>query len=317
MTRESSDDPGWELYRSLLGVLDEGSLSGAARALGLAQPTLGRHIEALERTLGVALFVRSPRGLEPTEAALALRPYAAGMASAAAALRRTAASQGDGVRSALRGTVRITASDVVAAEVLPAILRDVRTAHPGLAFEVAASNRIQDLLLHEADIAVRMVAPQQGSLVARRVGAIELGLHAHASYLERAGTPRSMAELAQHTIIGFDKADAFERRVRDRLGGVKRDTLGLRTDNDLVRLAAIRAGYGIGICQVAFAHRDPPLVRLLPRQFAMPLETWVTMHEDLRQTPRCRLAFDALVAGLSDYIAGQRGSAGKLRSSAA
>jgi len=308
------DDPGWELYRSLLGVLDEGSLSGAARSLGLAQPTIGRHVEALEAALGIALFTRSQRGLDPTDAALALRPYAESMAATAAALRRVASSQGDGTQGAARGTVRITASDVVAVEVLPPILAGLRQAHPGLVIELAAGNRVQDLLRREADIAVRMLPPRQESLVARRVGNIELGLHAHAAYLARAGTPRSMAELAQHAVIGFDRETAFIRGLRHTLGGLKRDSFALRSDSDLAQLAALRAGYGIGICQVGLAQRDdPPLVRLLPRQCALQLDTWITMHEDLRDSPRCKVAFDALVAGLAAYIASQRAPAARRR----
>ena len=129
MTRKVPD-PGWELYRSFLGVLNEGSLSGAARALGLAQPTLGRHVEALERGLAVKLFTRSQRGFDPTDAALALRPYAEAMASTAAALRRVASGHGDarraGARETVRGTVRITASEVISVEVLPEILATLR-----------------------------------------------------------------------------------------------------------------------------------------------------------------------------------------------
>jgi DNA-binding transcriptional LysR family regulator len=300
-----SADPGWELYRSLLGVLDEGSLSGAARSLGVAQPTIGRHIEALEKTLGVALFTRSQRGLDPTEAALALRPYAQALASTAAALRRVAASHGDGARGMVRGTVRITASDVIAVEVLPSILAQLRAAQPGLVIELAADNRVQDLLRRESDIAVRMLRPQQEQLVARRIGNIELGLHAHASYLERAGTPRSMAELSRHAIIGFDTETAFIRSLRKSLGGLRREAFALRSDNDLAQLAAIRAGHGIGICQAALAQRNPPLVRLLKRQLALQLDTWVTMHEDLRDSPRCKITFDALVAGLARYVDAQ------------
>ena len=218
------------------------------------------------------------------------------------ALRRVAASQGDGARGMVRGTVRITASDVVAVEVLPAILAQLREAQPGLVIELAAGNRVQDLLRREADIAVRMLRPQQEQLVARRVGNIELGLHAHAAYLERAGTPRSMADLAGHAIIGFDKETAFIRSLRQSLGGMRRESFALRSDSDLAQLAAIRAGHGIGVCQAALAQRNPPLVRVLKRQFALQLDTWVTMHEDLRSSPRCKAVFDALVDWLRTYI---------------
>jgi len=289
---------GWELYRSFLSVLTEGSLSAAARALGVAQPTVGRHVAALEKSLGVALFTRSQVGLMPTEAALSLRSYAEAMQSTAAALERAAASQGAGVR----GTVRVTASDVIGVEVLPPIIATLRDEHPDLVLELVLTDRMQDLLRREADIAVRMARPRQELLVARRVGQIELGLHAHERYLSRHGTPNSMADLAHHALIGFDQTTAFIRSAGKGFGAWRREAFALRTDNNLAQLALIRSGAGIGVCQAAIARRDDSLVRLFPRQFSMHLETWITMHEDLRSSPRCRVTFDALVKGLQRYV---------------
>jgi DNA-binding transcriptional LysR family regulator len=162
--------PDWDSYRSLLAVLDEGSLSGAARALGLTQPTIGRHIEAIELALKRPLFLRSQRGLTPTETALALRPYAEALKANAEALVR-AASRHEG---AVEGAVRITASEVIAAEVLPFILADHAAIHPGLSFDVEASNRNADLLSRAADIAIRMARPQQQTLLAVKVGEVTL-----------------------------------------------------------------------------------------------------------------------------------------------
>jgi DNA-binding transcriptional LysR family regulator len=290
---------GWELYRSFLGVLKEGTLSGAARALGITQPTAGRHVAALEQALGVVLFTRSQTGLMPTEAALALRPYAEAMESTAASLERTASSQGEGVR----GTVRVSASDVIGTEILPPIVERLRELHPELKVELVLTNRVQDLLRREADIAVRMVRPQQDQLVARRIGHIELGLHARKDYLARNGTPRNTSELANHSVIGYDQATAFIRSAAKSFPGLSRDTFSLRTDSDLAQLALIRCGAGIGVCQVALAKRDDALLRVLPKTHSLQLETWVAMHENLRNSPRCRATFDALVEGLQKYIA--------------
>lgn len=148
-------DLNWERYRTFLAVLTEGSLSGAARALGITQPTAGRHVAALEAAFGQTLFTRSPSGLLPTEAALALRGHAEALRSAAAAFERAAASHGAGVR----GIVRISASDVIAVEVLPPMLAQLRRDHPGLVIELVPTDRIQDVLKREADIAVRMAPP--------------------------------------------------------------------------------------------------------------------------------------------------------------
>lgn len=293
---------GWELYRSFLGVLNEGSLSGAARALGVAQPTIGRHVAALEKALGLALFTRSPTGLLPTEAALALKSHAEAMASTAAALERVAASHGDGVR----GVVRITASEVIGVEVLPPIVARLHTRYPELKIELVLTNRVQDLLRREADIAVRMTPPRQESLVARRIGAVEIGAHATREYLERRGTPRNLNDLTQHSIIGFDHATAFIRSASRSLPVYNRDSFALRTDSDLAQLALIRAGAGIGLCQVALARRSDTLVRILQRHVSLPLETWITMHEDLRARPGCRAAFEALSEGLTEHVAAAR-----------
>ena len=259
-------DISWELYRSFLGVLNEGSLSGAARALGLAQPTVGRHMAVLEKSLGLALFTRSQTGLMPTEAAQSLRGFAESMKSTAASLERAATSQGKGVR----GTVRVTASDIIGVEVLPLIIATLRDRHPELTVELVLTNRVQDLLRREADISVRMVRPRQELLVARRIGQIKLGLHAHQQYLDRHGTPRSIADLAQHALIGYDQPTAFIRNAAKALSGWRREAFAMRTDSDLAHLALIRAGAGIGVCQTAIARRDNALVWLLPNSFLCP-----------------------------------------------
>jgi DNA-binding transcriptional LysR family regulator len=298
MATDNYTEIGWELYRSYLGVLKEGSLSGAARAMGIAQPTAGRHIDALEKALGVTLFTRSQTGLLPTEAALALQPFAQAMSSAAAALKRAAESQGSGIK----GTVRVTASEVIGQEVLPPILAQLQDAHPGLRVELVLTSRVQDLLQREADIAVRMTQPMQEQLIARRIGAVPLGLHAHKRYLDKHGTPASLADLAQHALIGFDEESPFVRAARKDFPLWNRDNFAVRTDSDMAQMAMIRAGCGIGVCQVNLAARDPNLVNILPGSIPLSLETWLTMHEDLRNNPRCKVTFDALVKGLQDYI---------------
>ncbi|MBO9689907.1 MAG: LysR family transcriptional regulator [Mitsuaria chitosanitabida] len=294
----------WEWYRSFLGVLREGSLSGAARALDLTQPTVGRHVAALEAQVGQSLFVRTPAGLLPTEAALSLRPYAEAMDSTAAALERTARSHGDGVR----GVVRVTASEVVGVEVLPPLIADLREQHPELVIELVLSNKVQDLLRREADIAVRMTPPKQEQLIARRVGVIEVGLHAHERYLKAHGTPRSMRALIDegHALIGYDQPAPYVRELARRYPVMARERFAVRADSDLAHLALIRAGAGLGLCQVAVAKRDPALKRVLKRELGIPLETWLTMHEDLRDSPRCRVVFEALVEGLARHVGAGR-----------
>ncbi|HET7543179.1 MAG TPA: LysR family transcriptional regulator [Polyangiaceae bacterium] len=292
-------EPGWELYRSFLAVIREGSLSGAARALGLTQPSIGRHIDALEAALGVSLFTRSQAGLIASEGARSLVPYAEAMASAADALQRAASGEAEDDR----GAVRVTASEIVGGEVLPAVLSAFREAHPRVIVELVLSNRSEDLLRREADIAVRMVRPSQAALFARKVGLIHVGFHAHRRYLEAHGTPKTLAELRAHPLIGFDKQPSVQR-VEGVTFPITRDLFTFRCDSDLGQYAALRAGFGIGFCHVGLGRRDK-LVAILPDKFRLALETWVVMHEDLKSSRRMRLMFDHLVEHLRAYIASE------------
>jgi DNA-binding transcriptional LysR family regulator len=296
-----SVEPGWDLYRSFLAALNAGSLSGAARALRLTQPTIGRHIEELEKALGTVLFTRSQHGLQPTDAAIELAPYAEAMAASSAALRRAAS----GGAQEVRGTVRLSASEVMGVEVLPPMLARLRQRHSQLALELVVSNEMSDLLRRDVDLAVRHVRPTQIGLVARKTGAVVLGLHAHRRYLAAHGSPRSLADLMKHgshALIGFDAETPSVRSLQARGMVFTREAFALRTDNDLAHLAAIRAGFGIGVCQAPLGRRCSDLVRLLPRQFAFDLEIWLVLHENLRTSPRLRAVFDHLGNDLAAYV---------------
>jgi len=301
----ADQDPGWDLYRSFLAVMSEGSLSAAARNVGMTQPSLGRHMRELETKLGIALFVRSPQGLTPTELAHDLLPHAQAMAAATSAFRRGAAIQDD----TATGVVRVTASEVIGIEVLPPMLTAFRKQQPGVVIELALSNQVQDLLRRDADIAVRMLRPTQQALVARPIGQIELGLHAHRRYLRAHGEPRSLDDLAHHTLIGYDHGTPYIRKLSPANVPYSREHFALRTDNDLAHLAMLRAGYGIGICQCALAARDPALVRLLPKALSLNMDTWLVMHEDQRRNRATRLLYQHLATGLIEYAAGKASKA--------
>jgi len=292
----AASEPGWDLYRSFLEVLRNGSLSGAARSLRLTQPTVGRHIASLEQHLGGrALFTRHRSGLLPTEMALQLRPYAESISAAAGALLRAASAK----EAAIGGVVRISASEVIGAEVLPPLLKDFRERHPAVVVELSLSNQTADLLRRDADIAVRMVRPTQKALVAKRIGKTVLGLHASRAYVEAHGVPRELEDLRTHSLIGFDRAPSVSRPL-DLPPALAREHFAFRCDSDLGQLAAIRAGLGVGVCQYGLAI-DPPLVSILPQALRLELEIWVVMHEVLRTTARVKLMFDHLVAGLTRY----------------
>lgn len=287
----------WERYRSFLAVMQHGSLSAAARALGSTQPTLGRHVAALEKQLGLVLFTRTQGGLVASKEAAALLPYAKQMASTAAALNRLASSQG----KVVQGVVRVTASDIIGVEWLPPVLSRLNAQHPRLQIELDLSDHPQDLLHREADIAVRMFRPTQTQLIARKVGNIPLGLYASPHYVARRGKPSRIQDLAQHALVGYDQTTGFIRQAGKKLAVTSYDRarFALACDSNVAQMAMIKAGLGIGFCQAPLAERYH-LEPVLAEQMGLALDIWVVMHEDLKSSKGCRAVFDALAEGLAE-----------------
>ena len=293
-TRASIAEPDWALLRSFLEVANSGSLSRAAVALGSSQPTLSRQIAQLEAHLGQSLFERTTRGLRLTEAGAALRAPAERMREHAQQLTMVAA----GHTQTLAGTVRITASEIVSAHVLPELLLGLRETHPEIQIELVASNTLENLLEREADIALRMLRPTQTALVARRLADQPLGFYAHRDYVQAYGKP-SAANMLQHQWVGFDRSDQMLRGFHAAGFKVTREFFGFRCDNQIVGWQAVLAGLGIGVCLKRVASLVPELVRVLPAVPLAPLPMWITAHRELRGTPRLKIVFDALAAALA------------------
>lgn len=287
----------WEDQRAFLAVLEEGSLSAAARRMGVAQPTMRARIEALEQALGVVLFTRSVRGLVPTEQARALGDTARAMARASEAFVRAASAPPGQVA----GVVRLSVSDVIGLEVLPAMLVDLRKRYPRLILEIAISNASANLLEQEVDLAVRMHPPRQDALVARKVPSIPLGLFAHVDYLAAHGEPKTVADLASHDLIGSDRVLADRELTARLLPGIDTSRFVCRTDSHPAQLAAARAGLGIAVAQRPIGLRDSRLRPVLPELPIPSLDTWIVTHQDLRNLPRIRAVFDHLVTAFAVY----------------
>jgi DNA-binding transcriptional LysR family regulator len=288
----------WTLVRTFLAVIDAGSVTGAARALGAHQPTVSRQITELERQLGCALFERTGRGAVPTRAALALvdgaRQMRAGAASVAAALASGRAATG--------GTVRVSASSLVAAWLLPPLLAELSMREPDIDVELVASNQVSNLLRREADIAVRMVRVEQSSLVARRLGEVRVVAAAHERYLARAGTPRSADELLTHRLIGADR-DPYLIRGFARLGyRVEPRHFALRTDDQIVYAQLVASGAGIGFLGEYVVDRSPGLVTVLPQLDIPRLPCWLAVHREIRGNPTIRRVYDFLANALREAL---------------
>ncbi|MFA5952237.1 MAG: LysR family transcriptional regulator [Hyphomicrobium sp.] len=288
----------WDLCRSFLAILRGGSLSEAARSLGVAHPTVRRHLEELEAALGTTLFTRSPTGLVPTELAVQLRETAEAMESAAENLVRSASAKAGGIA----GTVRISASEVVGVEVLPDILAGLRNRHGDLAIELKVSNVIDDVLRRDVDIAIRMTRPTQVELAVRKIGAVRIGLFAHIDWLTAYGEPQSIeAVIDQRSLVGYDRNPALIQWLSSRGVMASKDAFSFRCDNDVGQLAAIRAALGVGLCQIPLAARYPKLKRVLP-SYSVALEVWLATHPNLKDVPRVRATLEGLARGLRDYL---------------
>jgi DNA-binding transcriptional LysR family regulator len=299
----------WNLIKSFVAVAETGSLSAAARSLTASQPTLGRHIGELEQALGVTLFRRGRRGYELTEAGSTL--YERGRAVSVQANSFSLLALGS--VEAIEGTVRIAASEVVAACVLPRMMARLGAEEPGIEVEIVASNQVENLLRRDADIAIRMVRPAQNELVARKVTDIALCLCAAKSYLDRHGRPGRPAELAHHPMVGFDRSDDIIRGLTAHGIPVSRSSFRFRTDNQIVLWEAVRAGNGIGIGQEPLVERDPDMEKLLAGVPLPNLPVWLAMHRDVRTSLRIRRVADFLHEELKRYSAGNGSGANSAR----
>ncbi len=286
--------PDWGLLRVFLWVAEAGSLSAAAQRLGSSQPTLSRQIGLLEEQVGSALFERTQRGMRLTETGRTLLPMARRMQEQVSEWSLAAG----GHSTALSGTVRLTASEIVSAYLLPPVLLGLRQAHPGIQIELVACDSVENLLEREADLALRMARPVHAALVARQVADLPLQVFAHRDYLAAQGMP-TMDTLLQHRWVGYDRSDLMLRGFRAGGFEVAREFFDFRCDNQIVAWQAVRAGLGLGIGLEAVGRACPELVRVLPELPIPPLPLWLIAHRELRDQPRLRVVFDALAAALA------------------
>lgn len=287
--------PDWNQLRALLATVEAGSLSAAARQLGLTQPTLGRQVAALEASLGVTIFERAGRRLVLTAAGADLVRHLREMGDAASRVAMAAAGQSQ----AVDGVVRITAADIYAAYVLPPILQRLRAEAPGLTIEVVAENSISNLLRREADIAIRHVPPDRDELIARRCADTAARIYGVPAYLDKIGTPRSGGALARAEFVGaLDGNDAFIAELRKRGVPVGPANFALMTQSGLTAWEWIRRGLCVGAMVESVAQYAPDVVVAVPELPAIPVGTWLVTHRELRTSARIRLVFDALADAL-------------------
>lgn len=290
-----SVDFDWNRARAFLVTAEEGSLSAAARALKMTQPTLGRQVTALEKELGVALFERGGRGLELTPSGLDLLEHVRAMGDAASRFSLTASGQS----TSIEGSICITATEVGAAFVLPPILAKLRQLEPGIEIELIASNSTSDLKRREADIAVRAFRPTQSDLIARRVRGANFHLYASSGYLRRIGNPTAPEDFGDAEFIGIDRTNLLVDGLGERGFPLTLRNFPIITEQHLVLWELVKHGLGIGFMVEDVGDAEPLVERVLPGLDPFPIEIWLVAHRELKTSRRVRTVFDFLVSELS------------------
>lgn len=285
----------WNRARAFLVTAEEGSLSAAARALGMAQPTLGRQVDALEAELGVVLFERLGRGLTLTPNGLDLLAHVRAMGEAAGRVSLAAAGQSQ----AIEGTVSIAASETHAAMLLPPILAELRRRQPGIHVEIVASSRPSDLRRREADIALRNFAPTEPDLVAKKIRDVPARLYATPGYLERLGNPLLPYDLRRADFISIDSSGVFLKGLNALGLGLTERNFPILTENYLVMWEMVKQGLGIGIQDGIIGDREPLVRRALPALAPIMFPIWLVAHRELQTSRRIRMVFDLLADALA------------------
>lgn len=289
----------WNQVRAFLVTAEEGSLSAAARALGLTQPTLGRQVAALEERLGVVLFERLGRSLSLTRSGLELLEHAREMGEAAGRVSLAASGRAD----AVEGEVSVTASDAFAAYLLPSILGRLRLAAPGIAVEVVASNGLRDLRRREADIAIRHVRPEEPELILRKVADMHARLYAARSLIDRLGRPHEGVQLSSWPFVGFERSDRLMNALNAQGLALTPDNFRIVTENGVVAWEYVRQGLGVGAMVEEIAALTPDVECILPGFPPFPVPVWLVTHRELRKSRRIRVVFDLL----AEMLAGEGG----------
>ncbi len=285
----------WNQARAFLATAEEGSLSAAARVLGLTQPTLGRQVAALEETLGVALFERAGRGLTLTPGGAELLDHIRVMGAAAGDFSRAAS----GLSQSLTGTVKITASQLYAAHLLPPVVARLRAAAPQLTVRIVAADEVRDLRRHEADVAIRHIRPTQNDLVAKRLPDHTARLYATPAYLASLGAPVTPEALSQAQFLGFESNAPLIEGLNALGLSLTPGNFPIISANQFVQWEMVKAGLGIGVMSTLIGAREPAVTCALPELAPITFPVWLVAHRDVARSRRVRLVFDTLEAAIA------------------
>lgn len=285
----------WNQLKAFLETAETGSLSAAARKLGLTQPTLSRQVAAIEQRMGVTLFERVGKTMALTPTGMDLLEHARAMGTAAEALGLAAT----GRSQALGGVVSVSATDAVAAVLLPPLVKKLRAQEPDIGIEVIPSNALSDLLRREADIAIRHVKPEQPELIARFIREATAYFYASKAWVKTYGHPRSAEDATHLPFVGSDRNGRYLGYLRAHGLPVSEANFSCYADHTMVHWSLVRQGMGIGAMMDDIAQRSPDIVRVLDDVPAIRFPIWLVSHRELRTSRRIRVVFEALAQCLA------------------
>ncbi|MEM6537579.1 MAG: LysR family transcriptional regulator [Pseudomonadota bacterium] len=281
----------WNRARAFLATAEAGSLSAAAKTLGLTQSTLSRQVAAFEKDLGLILFDRVGRGLALTQSGVELVEYVKAMASAADTLALRAA----GRKKSVKGTVSISATDIAAAYRLPEFLRAMRRDEPDIHIEIIASTTATNMKDREADIAIRHFEPTEKGLVGERAYMLNHRFYATPQYLASLGTVHAITDYSRAEFIGFDRSDRQIQAFNGTGLTLTNANFPLVSMNQFVQWSYVKAGLGIGLIGQDVGDADPNVVRAVPEATAIEASVWVVTHRELYLSQRVKTIYDRLL----------------------
>lgn len=285
----------WNQTRGFLATAETGSLSAAARKLGLTQPTLSRQVAALEEELGVTLFERVGKRLELTETGVELLEHARKMGAAADSISLSATGRSETVD----GLVSISASDGIAIHMVPPILERIRREAPQIQIELIASNELSDLRRREADIAIRHVRPEEPELIAKLVREATASFYASKDWVARNGLPQKPEDVVGKDFIGFDRDERYKDHLKAMGMPVEQINFPLISENSNAVWEMIKLGLGICVMMDDIAEHKTDIVRILADVEPVTFPIWLVTHRELHTSRRIRIVFDILAEELA------------------
>ncbi len=289
----------WNHLRAFLTTAEEGSFSSAARKLVTSQPTISRQIAALEESLGVTLVERNVKGLTLTVAGKELLVHARSMGEAAMLLSMAADRQSQEIV----GEVKLAATDLMSAAILPGILSPLRESAPGITIRIKESNNILNLMQRDADISIRHARPTEPDLIARHVGDLRGNLYAAKSYLDRHGRPRTLREVADHTFTGVPAPDHLVVTFHNMGIPLRVENFAIQPDSSMVAWEMVKAGLGVSILPEVLGEVEPEVEKVLSDIPSLEFPVWLVTHKELQTSPRIRTMFDFLATKLGTIAA--------------